>query len=192
MKMAAGEIVLGISHPKGKGCSLGDMPRNILSTVLASTTDFISSLSRYYDDYEQIRDEIKNEIAYQRYPERRGEASKGAKQTGIILIVAGLFMILMIFAVFYPILGNATFLLGIICFPIPLLFIVVGILLYYNRKSGKLLFAVICIVFGITGIVLTIVSFWSGRYVENSGMASIVSAGILIYGLYLFRGAIRY
>jgi hypothetical protein len=142
-------------------------------------------------DYETIRDEIRNERLYGQRPDLEPSPSKASQHVGIIMIITGLIMIGLIFAVFYPLVGNAIFLLGLICFPLPIFFIVVGILLLYNKRSGKLMFAMICIVFGGGGFVVSLLSFAQGEYNEGSGGLTAISFGIMIYGVYLFKRHFR-
>lgn len=140
-----------------------------------------------YDDIETIKEEIRKEKFYGRYPGQDPSSKKRSQQTGIIMIITGIIIIILIIASFYSLLGNATFLLVLICSPLPIFFIIMGILLLFNKRSGKLLFAVMCIVLGIGGLIISILSLFVGEFDERSGGATGVSFGIMIYGFYLFR-----
>lgn len=144
----------------------------------------------YHDD-ELVWDEIRKERLYRERPDLEPPPSKGAQQAGLVMIVAGIFMIIMIIAVLYPKIGNALLYPGFICFTMPLIFIIVGILLLFNKKTGKLLFAVICIVVGTTFFVISILNPFGRDYDEGSAEATIVALAICLYGLFLFSRTLR-
>jgi hypothetical protein len=148
------------------------------------------SNTRYYDehiDLDIIENEIRRERLYGRRPDLEPRPIKGAQISGVVLIFAGIFMIMMIFAVLAPRGDFSLFSLGLICFPIPITFVIIGILLLYNKRSGKLMFALICITFGIVILVFFLLNLGSSQHDERSGAGFAASMGIMIYGFYLFR-----
>lgn len=140
-----------------------------------------------YVDTELIEDKIRKEKHYGRYPGQEPSPKERSLYTGFILIFAGFFMLVMIMAVMYPRLSNGFIPIVLICFPIPVIFIITGILLLFNMRSGKLIFALICIVFGLVVLIVYILNLFDGRSDVRSGGAAGACFGIMIYGFYLFR-----
>jgi len=121
-------------------------------------------------------------------------ATKEDKQTGVILAFFGFLMSLIILAVLYPMFQFNSLVVGAFCLPLPIFFVILGVLVFFGKRSGKLIFGIICIVFGGTAFVVMMMSVLGYiRELETNPYYDLafeaMGVGILIYGLYLVRNS---
>jgi hypothetical protein len=124
--------------------------------------------------------------------ETKYDAIKRTKQTGLILIIGGIIMVLLIITTLYPIFGGSTLIIGAICYSMPAFFIIVGVLVYLGKRSGKLLFGILCLLAGGILMIVSVLALFENT--ENSSEASgAFGFGFLffLYGFYLLRKLMR-
>ncbi len=124
--------------------------------------------------------------------EMKIKALKSNKQAGLIIIFTGFIMIFMITSTLYPTFGGNPLVFGLICLPIPILYITIGVFVFFGKRSGKLLFGILCLLFGVLCFMAAVRALLGiGGNGKGALIAVALGSPIFLYGYYLIRNLRR-
>jgi hypothetical protein len=121
-----------------------------------------------------------NDIQKNYQKESSTDVSGENVQAGKVIILFGVIMFALIIVTLFPILGVETLILGIICFPFPIFFIILGILIKFGYRSGKYIFCLVWTVFMGVLLIAMVLNSYSLYGWDYIGLVALISTILTI------------